>query len=67
MCAPKMPKPEKTKEVEIATPTLADAEVTKASEKTKLNAAKQANQDIKTSARGLGEEATTKKKNLLGE
>lgn len=68
MCStPSMPKTDTKKQPEIATPTIADAEVTKASEATRKNAKKNTNQDVKTTARGLGEEATTKKKTLLGE
>lgn len=67
MCSPSIPKVEKAKkQPEIATPTIADATVTKASEKTMQRAANVANSDVKTSSRGLGEEANTKKKNLLG-
>lgn len=69
MCSPSIPKTttNTVKQPEIATPTIADATVTKASEATRKNAKKNANQDIKTTARGLGDEAPTKKKSLLGE
>ena len=68
MCAPSTPKYTAPKEQpEIATPTIADATVTKASDKTRIKAKKNSMQDVKTSARGLGEEAQTIKKSLLGE
>lgn len=67
MCSPSIPKTTVKKQPEIATPTMADAEVTKASDNVRKNAKKGANQDIKTTARGLGDEAVTKKKSLLGE
>jgi len=55
------------KQPEIATPTIADATVTKASEKTMNRTANRANSEIKTTARGLGDEvAEVKKKSLLG-
>ncbi len=52
---------------QIATPTLADASVTKSSANTKNKASSLANRNIKTSARGLMDDATTQKKGLLGE
>lgn len=68
MCStPKAPKAEPVKTPTIATPTLADASVTKASATTKNNAQSLANRNIKTSARGLMDEANTQKKGLLGE
>jgi len=67
MCSPSMPKVSNKKQPEIATPTIADATVTKASEKTMQKASNLADKDVKTSSRGLGDEAKTKKKNLLGE
>lgn len=51
----------------VATPTAADASVTKASAKTKSDAAAKANRNIATSSRGLLDDAQTKKKGLLGE
>ena len=69
MCStPKTPKVEETPVETVATPTAADASVTKASAATRNNAAGTAtNRNIKTSARGLLDEPTTKKKGLLGE
>ncbi len=54
---------------QVATPTYADASVTKASTNTRTKAASTANRNIATSARGLTDEATTdkEKKGLLGE
>ena len=51
----------------IATPTYADADVQKAgiAERNRLQGL--ANKNIKTPPRGLGEEAPTEKKRLLGE
>jgi hypothetical protein len=51
----------------VAAPTYADASVSKASAKTRNKTAALAGRDIKTSARGLGDDANTKKKELLGE
>jgi hypothetical protein len=51
----------------VATPTLADASVTKASTNTRNKAASFASRNIKTSARGLVDDANTQKKGLLGE
>ena len=68
MCStPKMPAATETKKETIATPTLADASVSKASAKTRNKASSTANRNIKTSARGLLEDANTQKKGLLGE
>lgn len=67
MCStPKMPAVNDNPEP-IATPTAADASVTKASSKTRNDAASKANRNIATSSRGLLEDAQTKKKGLLGE
>lgn len=67
MCTtPKMPDIN-TKQETIATPTLADASVTKASAKTRDKASSLANRNIKTSARGLDDDVQTKKKGLLGD
>lgn len=67
MCStPKMPSV--SKEVEtVATPTAADASVTKAKAAERNKTAMNAGRDIRTSARGLSDEATTQKKKLLGE
>lgn len=68
MCStPKMPTAEPVKTETIATPTLADASVTKSSATTKNKAQSLANRNIKTSARGLLDDATTQKKGLLGD
>ena len=67
MCStPKMPATQSTPEP-IATPTLADASVSKASAKTRNKAASTSGRNIKTTSRGLLDEATTQKKGLLGE
>lgn len=68
MCStPKIPSTKPQEQPVIAAPTYADAQVTKASAKTRTKAAALAGRDIKTSARGLGDEAKTQKKELLGE
>lgn len=68
MCStPKAPKVENTPVETVATPTLADASVSKASTNTRNKAASLASRNIKTTARGLLDEATTQKKGLLGE
>ena len=51
----------------VTSPTYADAEVTKASAIERKKAASLAGRNIKTSARGLNDDAKTDKKNLLGE
>ncbi len=67
MCStPKMPSVD-NKQPEIQAPTYADAEVTKASEQTRSSVMANANKNVKTSSRGLGDEANKKKKSLLGE
>ncbi len=67
MCStPKMPAVSSNTEV-VATPTAADASVTKAKTAQRNKTAANAGRDIRTSARGISEEATTKKKKLLGE
>lgn len=67
MCStPKMPNIN-TKTETIATPTLADASVSKSSANTRNKASSLANRNIKTSARGLLDDANTQKKGLLGE
>ena len=67
MCStPKMPETEEEPK-EIATPTMADAQVSKTTNNTRNKAAALAGRDIKTSARGIKDEAETKKKTLLGE
>lgn len=69
MCStPKMPAtPAATTQQQVAAPTYADASVSKASTNTRNKTAALAGRDTKTSARGLGDTATTKKKELLGE
>lgn len=68
MCSsPKIPAATETKTETVATPTLADASVSKASTNTRNKAASTAGRNIKTSARGLLEDANTQKKGLLGE
>lgn len=51
----------------VAAPTMADASVSKASTAQRNKAASLAGRDVKTSARGLSDEAQTNKKSLLGE
>lgn len=68
MCStPKMPSVSNDNTQQVATPTLADATVSKASTNTRNKTASLASRNIKTSARGLTDEATTQKKGLLGE
>ena len=67
MCTPKMPKVSETDSEPIATPTMADASVTKARNAAGDKTAKNNQKDIKTSSRGDETEANTKKKKLLGE
>lgn len=67
MCStPKMPAVSDNTEV-IATPTAADASVTKAKANQRNKAAANNGRDIRTSSRGVSEEAATNKKKLLGE
>ena len=68
MSSPKMPATTPTVQQEpVAQPTLADAEVTKASAIERKKQAALAGRNTKTSARGLNDDAKTDKKNLLGE
>jgi len=69
MCStPSMPKADNAAEQKtIATPTLADASVTKASTNTRNKTASMASRNIKTTARGLSDDAQTQKKGLLGD
>lgn len=68
MCSkPKMPKASSTPAETVATPTAADATVTKAKANQRNKTAGNSGRDIRTSARGLADEATTTKKKLLGE
>ena len=68
MCStPKMPTDNTAVQQPLATPTAADAKVSKASTNTKNKASSLANRNIRTSARGLSDETQTTKKGLLGE
>lgn len=68
MCSkPKMPKASSTPAETVATPTAADASVTKVKANQRNKTAGNSGRDIRTSARGLTDEATTTKKKLLGE
>jgi hypothetical protein len=51
----------------IATPTIANANVQKAGSDARRQASAAANQNIKTTANGLNDFASTSKKKLLGE
>ena len=65
MCAtPKMPTVKRTVEPAIAAPTYADASVQKAGANTRQQGAALFNENIKTSALGLTDSATTKKTKL---
>ena len=67
MCStPKMPQVQTQEQPEIASPTYADAKVTKASANTKDRMKALAGRDIKTSARGLTSESDKEKSKLLG-
>lgn len=67
MCSTPSPKVETIEPKQVATPTLADASVSKASASTRNKTASLAARNIKTSARGLNDDAITQKKGLLGE
>lgn len=70
MCSPKIPAATSATVVEqepIATPTYADAEVQKAGTNTRQQQASTTNRNVRSTALGVTEDATTKKKNLLGE
>lgn len=67
MCSsPKIPA-NNTQVQTVATPTAADASVTKAKTAQRNKTAANSGRDIRTSARGLEDEANTNKKKLLGE
>ncbi len=67
MCSsPKMPAVSAPTQT-VATPTAADASVTKAKTAQRNKTAANSGRDIRTTARGLVEEANTTKKKLLGE
>jgi hypothetical protein len=68
MCStPKMPAADTSTPEQVATPTMADASVSKASTNTRNKTASTAARNIKTTSRGLLDDATTQKKGLLGE
>ncbi len=68
MCTtPKMPAAQNTVTETVATPTAADASVTKAKNAQRNKTAANAGRDIRTTERGLSDEAATTKKKLLGE
>lgn len=71
MCStPKIPAASEsaaTKTEPVSTPTLADASVTKASTNTRNKSASMATRNIKTTARGLADDAQIQKKGLLGD
>lgn len=68
MCStPKVPTAPAEETKTVATPTLADASVTKASTNTRNKTASMSGRNIKTSARGLQDDATIQKKGLLGD
>jgi len=68
MCsAPKAAAAPTAQQEPIQQPTMADAEVTKASAIERSKSEGLAGRDVKTSARGLGDEAKSRKKTLLGE
>ena len=68
MCStPSMPSVSTQKTETIATPTVADAAVTKSATAIRNKTATNAGRDIRTAARGLSENAQTQKKKLLGE
>lgn len=68
MCTskPSMPAVTTLPQQEVAAPTYADAQVSKATTNTRNKAAALAGRNIKTSARGLADDAKTEKKNILG-
>ena len=68
MCStPKMPSVQTQKQEEIAAPTQADAQVTKAGQKQKEKSKALAGRDIVTTPRGLTGVAAVSNKKLLGE
>ena len=67
MSSPSTPQVQTSTPKAVATPTPADASVQKASSHTRNRTAALAGRDIKTSPRGLGEDAETQKKQLLGQ
>ena len=68
MSSPKTPAQlPQVQQPQVAQPTLADAQVTKATVNERRKTAALAGRNIKTSSRGLGDEAQTSKKEILGE
>lgn len=68
MCSiPSTSTPPKAETKDIAAPTYADAQVTKAGADQKQKQKNLAGRDIKTTARGLSSNADTQKKELLGD
>lgn len=68
MCSPSTPSAAAAPVQEpIATPTYADASVEKAGSNTRQQKAALANRNVRSTALGVTEDATTKKKTLLGE
>lgn len=67
MCSsPSTPAIQATQPAPVVAPTYADASVTKASAAKRNNLSSLAGRDVRTSVRGLADEATTEKKNVLG-
>ena len=68
MCStPSMPAVQSSQQKEVVAPTYADATVSKASTSERNRLSSLAGRDVKTSTRGLNDEAKTKKKSLLGD
>lgn len=68
MCStPSVPSVQKADTEVIATPTQADASVTKAGQSVRKNVGATARQNIKTSPNGLNSTVETEKKQLLGQ
>ena len=68
MCSiPSTPAVSNNKVETVQTPTLANASVSKASTNTRNKIASTASRNIRTSARGLLDDAQTEKKGLLGD
>ena len=68
MCStPSAPAVQSSQKQEVAAPTYADAQVTKSTVAARNKTASLAGRNIKTSSRGLSDDANTQKKNLLGE
>lgn len=68
MCStPSIPKVDTKVPEPVATPTAADASVSRASTNTRNKAASLSAKNISTTSRGLLDDAPTKKKGLLGE